>query len=153
MSSLIPPFEELVPHRGAMCWLDRVVEVGPEHLVAEAELRADHLLLQGGRLSAVAGIEYMAQAVAAWAGWQRRQAGGGPPRIGFLLGTRRYQCERDGFAVGDRLRIRIQRQFQADNGLGQFDAELWLDDAHVASASLNVFGPENPEAFLSGMTP
>lgn len=150
MSSLIPPIEALVPHRGAMCWLDRVVDAGPEHLVAEATVRADHLLLQRGRLSAAAGIEYMAQAIAAWAGWQRHQADGGPPRIGFLLGTRRYQCSRDGFAVGELLRIRIQRQFQADNGLGQFEAGLQVGDDRVASASLNVFGPDNPEAFLQG---
>lgn len=145
---MIPNIEDLVPHRGAMSWLDRVVDAGPEHVVAEATVRADHLLLQGGRLSPAVGIEYMAQAVAAWAGWQRHCSDGGPPRIGFLLGTRRYQCSRS-FAVGDLLQIRVNRQFQAENGLSQFDTDIRIGDELVASASLNVFGPDNPEAFLA----
>lgn len=141
--------ENFVPHRGSMSWLDRLTEVGPEHAVAEATVRADHLLLREGRLSPATGIEYMAQAVAAWAGAQRR-ASGGVPTIGFLLGTRRYRCDREGFTLGETLRIRVQRSFQADNGLGQFEAEIAMGDAVVASASLNVFGPDDPEAFLKG---
>lgn len=139
---------QLVPHDGAMSWLDRVVEEGDEHLVAEATIRADHLLLRDGALSAAAGIEYMAQAVAAWAGAQRVRQGS-EPKIGFLLGTRRYQCERARFAVGERLVVSVRRTFQADNGLGQFDARIDIDGQAIASASLNVFGPEDPEAFLA----
>jgi predicted hotdog family 3-hydroxylacyl-ACP dehydratase len=145
---VIPDIEHLVPHRGAMSWLDRVVDAGPEHVVAEATVRADHLLLKDGRLSASAGLEYMAQAVAAWAGWQRHCSDGGPPRIGFLLGTRRYQCSRS-FKPGDLLQIRVNRQFQAENGLSQFDTDIRIGDQIVAHASLNVFGPDNPEAFLA----
>lgn len=149
---MIPHIEHLVPHRGAMSWLDRVVDAGPEHVVAEATVRADHLLLQGDRLGPTTGIEYMAQAAAAWAGWQRYCGDGGPPRIGLLLGTRRYQCKR-GFVVGELLQIRVQRQFQAENGLGQFDAEIRIADELLATASLNVFGPDNPEAFLASQNP
>lgn len=141
--------DELVPHRGTMSWLCRVIEAGEEHLVAEATIGADHLLLRDGQLSAAAGIEYMAQAVAAWAGSCRRAAGGAP-KIGFLLGTRRYTCSRAGFRVGEVLRIRVEHRFQADNGLGQFEALIEIDGAEVARASLNVFGPEEPEAFLNG---
>ena len=146
---------ELVPHRGAMSWLDRVVEADAESLLAEATLRADHLLVRDGQLSTSAGIEYMAQAAAAWAGWQRHQSDseGGASRIGFLLGTRRYQCSRPAFRVGDVLRVRVQRLFQADNGLGQFECVISIDGIEAARASLNVFGPDDPEAFLNGQTP
>ena len=140
---------QLVPHDGAMSWLDRVIEEGDEHLVAEATIRADHLLLRDGALSAAAGIEYMAQAVAAWAGSLRLRHGD-EPKIGFLLGTRRYSSSRSQFVVGDILRIRVQRLFQADNGLGQFEARIFVGDQEVAQANLNVFGPEEPEAFLLG---
>lgn len=146
---------DLVPHSGAMCWLDRVIDADAESLLAEATVRADHLLVRDGRLSAAAGVEYMAQAAAAWAGWQRHAsaAEGGAARIGFLLGTRRYQCSRAAFCVGDVLRVHVQRLFQADNGLGQFECVITLDGAEVARASLNVFGPDDPEAFLNGQTP
>lgn len=141
--------DDLVPHRSGMSWLERLVEAGPEHAVCEALIGEQHLLLRDGRLSAAAGLEYMAQTVAAWAGSQR--PAGTPPRIGFLLGTRRYLCARD-FRVGERLRIRVQRQFQAENGLGQFDAQIEIEGEAIASASLNVFGPEDPEAFLASQS-
>ena len=146
---------DLVPHSGAMSWLDRVIEADAESLLAEATLRADHLLLRDGQLGAAAGVEYMAQAAAAWAGWQRHaQAGaGGAARIGFLLGTRRYQCSRPAFQVGDVLRVSVRRVFQADNGLGQFECAICIDGEEIARASLNVFGPDDPEAFLNGQTP
>jgi predicted hotdog family 3-hydroxylacyl-ACP dehydratase len=146
---------DLVPHRGAMCWLDRVLEADAETLLAEATVRADHVLLRDGQLAASAGVEYMAQAAAAWAGWQRhaRADEGGAARIGFLLGTRRYHCHRAAFHVGDVLRVRVQRLFQADNGLGQFECVLTVEGTEVARASLNVFGPDDPEAFLNGQTP
>ena len=146
---------DLVPHRGAMCWLDRVLAADAESLLAEATIRADHLLLRDGLLGASAGVEYMAQTAAAWAGWQRHAtaAAGKAARIGFLLGTRRYQCSRAAFAVGDVLRIHVQRLFQADNGLGQFECVIHIADTEVARASLNVFGPDDPEAFLNGQTP
>ena len=138
--------DDLVPHRGGMSWLERLVEAGPEHAVCEALIGEQHLLLRDGRLSAAAGLEYMAQAVAAWAGSQR--PAGTPPRIGFLLGTRRYQCSRS-FELGELLQIRVNRQFQAENGLSQFDTDIRIGDQLVAHASLNVFGPDNPEAFLA----
>jgi predicted hotdog family 3-hydroxylacyl-ACP dehydratase len=97
----------------------------------------------------------MAQAAAAWAGWQRhaRADGRGAARIGFLLGTRRYQSSRAAFRVGDVLRVSVQRLFQAENGLGQFECVISVDGAEVARASLNVFGPDDPEAFLNGQNP
>ncbi|WP_246480089.1 ApeP family dehydratase [Inhella gelatinilytica] len=144
--------DAFVPHRGAMSWLDRLVEVGAEHAVAEATLRPDHLLVRDGGLSPSTGVEYMAQTVAAWAGAQRRAAEGAPT-IGFLLGTRRYTCERDRFRVGETLCIRVQRLFQADNGLGQFEAQIEIGSECVARAHLNVFGPDDPAAFLRGETP
>ena len=146
---------DLVPHSGAMSWLDRVIEADAESLLAEAAVRADHLLVRDGQLSAAAGVEYMAQAAAAWAGWQRHASGsdGGAARIGFLLGTRRYRCSRPAFRIGDVLRVHVQRLFQADNGLGQFECVITVDGAEVARASLNVFGPDDPEAFLNGQTP
>jgi predicted hotdog family 3-hydroxylacyl-ACP dehydratase len=146
---------DLVPHSGAMSWLDRVIEADAESLLAQATVRADHLLVRDGQLSASAGVEYMAQAAAAWAGYQRhmRADADGAARIGFLLGTRRYQSSRAAFHVGDVLHISVQRLFQAENGLGQFECVIRVDGAEVARASLNVFGPDDPEAFLNGQNP
>lgn len=149
MSEALPPIAELVPHAGAMCLLDRVIAAGGERLSAEVVVPAQGLFSRDGGVGAWVGIEYMAQAVAAWAGWQARAAGEAP-RIGLLLGTRRYRCGVPGFAAGQRLQIDIERAYQADNGLGQFDCRIQADGVELASATLTVFGPEDPSAFLNG---
>lgn len=150
--SELPAITELVPHAGPMCLLDRVLAAGSERLSAEVVVPAQGLFSQDGGVGAWVGIEYMAQAVAAWAGWQARAAGQ-PPRIGLLLGTRRYRCGVPRFIVGQRLRIDIERAYQADNGLGQFDCRIHADGVELASATLTVFGPEDPSAFLNGEEP
>lgn len=147
--SELPAITELVPHAGPMCLLDRVLAAEGERLSAEVVVPAEGLFSHDGGVGAWVGIEYMAQAVAAWAGWQARQQGQ-PPRIGLLLGTRRYRCSVARFAAGQRLRIDIERGYQADNGLGQFECRIAADGAELASAQLTVFGPEDPSAFLNG---
>ena len=149
MPEALPPILELVPHAGPMSLLDRLIAVEGERLSAEVVVPADGLFSHAGGVGAWVGIEYMAQAVAAWAGWQSRQMGEAP-RIGLLLGTRRYRCEVARFPAGQRLRVDIERGYQADNGLGQFDCRIGADGKELASALLTVFGPKDPSAFLNG---
>jgi predicted hotdog family 3-hydroxylacyl-ACP dehydratase len=54
--------------------------------------------------------------------------------------------------LGQTYRIHVHRQFQADNGLGQFDCSIQLDGKMVANATLTVFEPANAEEFLMGTT-
>jgi len=147
--SELPPISELVPHQGPMCLLDRVIAAEGERLSAELIVPAQGLFGHEDGVGAWVGIEYMAQAVAAWAGWQARQQGQAP-RIGLLLGTRRYRSQVARFAAGQRLRIDIERGYQADNGLGQFACRIVSDGVELASAQLTVFGPQDPSAFLNG---
>jgi predicted hotdog family 3-hydroxylacyl-ACP dehydratase len=149
MTETLPPIHDLVPHAGPMSLLDRVIAVEGERLSAEVVVPADGLFSRDGGVGAWVGIEYMAQAVAAWAGWQSRQAGEAP-RIGLLLGTRRYRCSVPRFAAGQRLQVDIERGYQADNGLGQFDCRIRADGQELAHATLTVFGPQDPTAFLNG---
>lgn len=149
MTETLPPIMELVPHQGPMCLLDRLLTAEGERLCAEVVVPAQGLFSHEGGVGAWVGIEYMAQAVAAWAGWQAR-AQGHAPRIGLLLGTRRYRCSVPRFAAGQRLQVDIERGYQADNGLGQFECRIHADGVELASAQLTVFGPEDPSAFLNG---
>jgi predicted hotdog family 3-hydroxylacyl-ACP dehydratase len=77
-----------IPHAGAMCLLDAVIECDDAHIVcsASSHRRADHPLRSRGRLSAVVAIEYAAQAMAAHgAALAQRDA---PPAAGFLTAVR-----------------------------------------------------------------
>jgi predicted hotdog family 3-hydroxylacyl-ACP dehydratase len=144
----IPPIAELVPHAAPMLLLDRVVEAGTDRLVSEVTIRADALFCDGERVGAWVGIEYMAQTIAAMAGWRAR-LNGWPVRIGFLLGTRKYISHVSAFSVGDCLRIEAVREVEADTGIGAVHCRIVSRENHLlAEAMLTVFQPDNLQEFL-----
>jgi predicted hotdog family 3-hydroxylacyl-ACP dehydratase len=143
-----PDIHSLVPHSGAMSLLGRFVDADEESLRAEVSIAPDTMFCVDGGVGAWVGVEYMAQAVAAHAGWCARRRGE-PVRVGFLLGSRKYACTVAAFAVGSVLRIEVRRALQGENGLGAFDCRI--EDgtgAQLASATITVFQPPNVEEFL-----
>ena len=88
--------EQVVPHRGRMLFVDELLESDVDAVVVSAEVRPDNLFADERGVPAWVGIEYMAQAIAAWAGC-RALARGEPARIGFLLPT---ESERSGGVLG-----------------------------------------------------
>lgn len=136
------PIEALVAHAGRMSLLERIVSADASGMTCELTVREDDLFCVDGSVGGWVGIEYMAQTVAAWAGWRGRQHDDAP-RVGFLLGARRYESHRARFGVGETLRISVRQLFQAENGLGQFDCAIEIDGAEVARAALTVFQPED----------
>lgn len=139
---------ELVPHSGRMSLLTSIVDYGEDWLSAEVEISSKSMFADEYGVPAWVGVEYLAQAIAAYAGLQER-LNGGAPKLGFLLGTRKYACSKEYFALGSKLRIKVEKNIFAENGLSAFDCELVSDDCE-ASARLNVFQPENAEEFLKG---
>lgn len=141
------PAQALLPQKGDMCLLERVIAAGEDHLVATTVLRGDSLFCRDGRIGAWVGLECMAQAVAAWAGYQGRQRGQ-PPRMGFLLAASRFDCERPWLQRDRLLRIEVHRQIQLEDGLGQFTTELFDGAQRLASAVMTVFSPEDPSVVI-----
>jgi len=140
-----------LPHSGVMVLLDRLLEVGPEELRAEVIIRPDSMFCEGHGVPAWVGVEYMAQAIAAYAGYSA-QLRGEPVKIGFLLGTRRYEASRPAFAVGRLLTIYVHRMLQADNGIGAFECRIDAGSEQLASATITVFQPADAAVFLEGST-
>ena len=129
-----------VPHRGALSLLDAVERCDDQTIVARVRVPAGALFGAADGVPAWVGIEYMAQAVAAWSG-ARARAGGGSPKIGYLLGSRRYEAAVPAFAVGAELRVFAQCELMGDNGLGMFDCRIECDGRVLASGRLSVFEP------------
>ena len=79
----------LIPHQGAMCLLDRVVEWNKDRIVLATSTHraADNPLRLDGRLRAVHLCEYGAQAMAVHGGLSA-QAEGKTARPGFLVSLR-----------------------------------------------------------------
>lgn len=143
----MPDIRSLVPHAGPMVLLDRVISVGEDSLLAEVRIRSDSLFCHADGVGAWVGIEYMAQAIGAWAGYTA-QLRGEPVKLGFLLGTRRYECSRPIFVLGSVLRVYIQRVFQDENGLGSFECYIDNEEGRIATATVTVFQPPNVNDFL-----
>lgn len=128
----------LLPHSGCMILLDRIIEFDDQSLSAELVVRADGLFGDDVSVPTWVGIEYMAQAVAAYVGIKAKLAGE-PIKLGFLLGTRRYDCNIDNFTVGATLTVYVKKIIQ-DDKLSVFDCKIHGLGIE-ASAHLNVYQP------------
>ena len=134
----LPDIRTLVPHAGPMVLIDRAISADEENLCAEVRIRPESLFCVNGAVGSWVGIEYMAQAIGAWAGYTARLRGE-PVKPGFLLGTRRYECVRPCFLIGTLLRIYVRRLLQEANGLASFECRIEDERGVVARGNLSVF--------------
>ncbi|THF62495.1 ApeP family dehydratase [Pseudothauera rhizosphaerae] len=151
---MIPwPVTDLIPHAGDMVLLDHVLAFDTDTLQARATVRADGLFSEpDGSLPNWMGLEIMAQAVAAWAGCHARAAGR-PVELGFLLGTRNYECHVPAFAAGTELLVDVSRSLHDATGMGMFECRLLGAGATLAQARLNVFSPRDVNSFVQESQP
>jgi predicted hotdog family 3-hydroxylacyl-ACP dehydratase len=91
----------LIPHAGAMCLLEKVVrwDAGSIVCLTSSHRGPEHPLAEDGRLDAVCGIEYAAQAMAIHGGL----TAGRRPAAGYLASVRDVVChsERLDLSGGD----------------------------------------------------
>lgn len=146
------PIASLLPHAGNMILIDEVSRYDADSLTAHAVIRPGPYSLPDGSLPPWLGMELMAQAVGAWAGCQARQAQD-DVKLGFLLGTRRYECHADALPAGAALTINVQRGLIDASGMSVFECELRDEVRLLAQARLNVYQPRDPQAFIQEESP
>jgi predicted hotdog family 3-hydroxylacyl-ACP dehydratase len=130
--------ETLIPHRGAMLLLDAVVTSSAEEIVCRAKVREGNLFLRRGRLRSVVCLEYMAQAVAAFAGLQAQQPG--PPPVGYLIAATRMTLFSPSLVLGDEIDVAARRVW-GDSALGKFTCTVTRGGSAVAEAAVSVYQP------------
>lgn len=146
------PLAELLPHAGDMILIDQVDSCDEEQIHTRVTVRPDGLFnREDGSLPAWLGLELMAQSVAAYAGCRARRLGQ-PVELGFLLGTRKYECDVEHFPAGAELRIHALRSLEDDNGMGVFECHLRGPGIN-ASARLNVYRPPQVASYLAEAGP
>ena len=124
----------LIPHQGAMCLLDRVVEWDKDHvlLATSTHRAADNPLRLDGRLRAVHLCEYGAQAMAVHGGLSA-QAEGKSARPGFLVSLRDVKLNVDFIdALDGELLVSAQRLLETA-GSWQYAFEVTHGDKTIAS--------------------
>ena len=136
------PVEELLPHGPEMIVIDRLVSYDAARSVAVADVSERSVFFERTGVPAWAGIEYMAQAVAAHAGFAARLRGEAPA-IGFVLGTRAYESVVDEFPRGCRLTITVELEL-AEGGFAAFKCAIATERV-VATAVVNTFRPSAEE--------
>ncbi|WP_122454332.1 hotdog family protein [Pseudomonas viridiflava] len=146
------PLAELIPHAGDMILIDQVLAFDEEQIQTCLTVRANGLFNEAdGSLPAWVGVELMAQSVAAFAGCQARSKGDAV-KLGFLLGSRKFECNVAHFPAGSELNIHAVRSLQDDSGMGVFECTLTGPDLN-AFARLNVYCPPNTADYLAEGAP
>lgn len=145
---MLPDIRSLIPHAESMVLLDRVLAADEKSLCAEVTIQPNSLFCGPNGVGAWVGIEYMAQAIAAYAGYQANLRGESV-KMGFLLGTRQYESHCTFFSPMTTLQIKVQHILQTDNGLGSFECAIYNQQTELAKATLTVFQPDDVTKFLA----
>ncbi|HUQ53143.1 MAG TPA: 3-hydroxylacyl-ACP dehydratase [Gammaproteobacteria bacterium] len=138
MNSAAIPIGELLPHGPEMTLIERLVEYSAQRSVATVTITPRSRFVEPGGVPSWVGIEYMAQTIAAHAGYEARLRGE-PPAIGFLLGTRAYRSDVAAFALGAKLTITVE-PLVTDAKLAAFQCSIATQRV-VATAVVNTYQP------------
>jgi len=145
MVESLPDVDRLLPQQPPMRLLDRMI--GHRGGVVEAEVDvvpAASFFRAGRGIPAWVGMEYLAQAAAAWftlSAPADRSGDAAPAQAGMLVACRRFECALGEFPEGATLVIRVWPASPASGPLVRFRGEIRLDGA-VAAGELSVYlGP------------
>ena len=136
------PIGELLPHGPGMTLIERLTEYSAQRSVATVTITHRSRFVEAAGVPAWVGLEYMAQTIAAHAGYEGLLRGQ-PPAIGFLLGTRAYRTDIGVFPLGATLTISVE-PLVTDAKLGAFQCAIATDRV-VATAVVNTYQPSVDE--------
>ena len=141
--------ETLLPHRAPMLLLSEVVGYDETFASALIHISKDSPFFDAelGGVPSWVGMEYMAQTIGIWSGCQQLKKNS-VVHAGFLLGSRRYECNSPIFPVGCTLQLSAKLVYHDGSGLGAFDCLIVGDEKITASAQIKAFSPENPRDFV-----
>lgn len=144
-----PTIDHLVPHKAPMLLVDAIVAEEGEMTRAEHTVTADNLFLVPGKgVPAYVAFEMMAQGICATDGLRRFRRGQGP-ELGFLLGCRKFAATRSWLQPGEVLTLESTCLIDGETSSYQCRV-LDADGTEIATATVNVFQPEDMAAYLEG---
>ncbi len=137
----LPEVAILLPHEAPMILIDKLIGVTDLTIHCQVHISENGMFFDADSNSVPAwvGIEFMAQSVAAWSGYQASLEGKSSP-IGFLLGSRRYNSSVECYENGKTLDI-FAEQLMQNEGMAAFACTIEWQGEEIASAQLNAFVP------------
>lgn len=122
-----------------MRWVESV-ESHDDHCVVRARVSSEHILAESDGIDSLAGIELLAQGVAASVTNRHPERA---KYIGLLLAVKRYQCEQAMLDFGDyEIEVR-DSMLLFDEGLGTFNTRLLKNGEEVGSGQIKAFLANN----------
>jgi predicted hotdog family 3-hydroxylacyl-ACP dehydratase len=138
---------QTLPHRPPMLLIDEILDYEAESVRCLVRITRDSLYCADGGVPAWVGLEYMAQAMGVYSGIELLQKGEAP-RIGFLLGTRRYESAVPAFAIGAQLEVSARVTLWEEDNLYAFDCAIVESGRKLAWGEIKAFRPRDVQAFL-----
>lgn len=136
---------KLVPHKGKMFIIDRIIEANPEAWTIESETKiTENFMFYDKTIKAVpnyACFEIIAQTIAALAGFYTRE-NNIQPKVGFILSVSNLNFDFDSIKSGETVRARAIREAVVDN-VFSFRAEILLDGKSAGNGKLTLMQIEN----------
>jgi len=140
--------DELMSHKRTMRLIDRVISHDDKNIVAEVTINSNTTFFKKGVIPSWVGVEYAAQAVAAFSGICAKEKNE-KNRVGFLLSCRRYKCTQSEFILGDVIEVHATEEFNDDN-MGGYNCALYIRGAEVATVTLSAYIPDNINDMVTG---
>jgi predicted hotdog family 3-hydroxylacyl-ACP dehydratase len=144
------PIEDVVPHKHPMILIDELVAYND--LIAQCSLtiRSDSNFYNDTKKSvpSYVSIEYMAQSIAAFANANEKDQGG-EVAIGFLVSSRKLKVFVSELTLGMQLMVTVEQLYAEESGLSAFDCFMEHDGERIAEAKINIFQPQDANAFLA----
>ena len=131
--------QTLIPHRGKMLLLSRVIEYEIERSIrAEYDISGDCIFYDPavGGVPAWAGFEFMAQAISVLSGIRGREKGE-KPKAGFILSIPFMQISIPVFRLGSSVEVRVEA-YDCIDLIYTFGGEAFLDGKKVMEGKLLV---------------
>jgi predicted hotdog family 3-hydroxylacyl-ACP dehydratase len=152
MNDLFPAIETVLPHVGPAVLLSRVIaHEGDRTVCIAAPERARLYRGDDGEIPSWVGIEIMAQCVAARGGL-KSLANGEPPRLGFLLGSRRLELPAATLPCDRELEVHAEHLW-GDQRMVAFSCSIRdaRDGDVLVAAKINAYVPDDEELAQLGL--
>ena len=135
--------EDLLPHRGSMLLIDRVLAVDNTHAVTCSRVTESWPLAVDGGVQPLVLVELAAQTAGVCNGWDRIQTQGlDSDQMGWLVAIKKADFLIDLLPFGGEIIARAENTYNFEN-LREIACQLRLDDTCIGRATLQLFQARN----------
>lgn len=142
---IVEEVTKFIPHRQRMVLIDEIENISKEEFIARVNITTDSLLYTEAGVPSYCGIEYMAQAIAAYN--TIYYTSNQKIKIGFIVSVRNFQTQTTHFKFGDQLEISVIPVLIVQNS-GSFTCTITCNNEEVASARITAYVPTEEELEL-----